>query len=135
MWKLLSYCVIWKYEWKVSVIQQLLLKKLERRERKNHSDHCQVQSWYLTCIAGIRNIHRCCRKSPHSSPNPICIVFKSKTPTDFKVTISESYFIACGDESSSLNQFSRISVYDLKPPFYHYFIEQQNMVFIVQMAM
>lgn len=97
------------------MIQQLLPKKLERRERKNPSDHCQMQPWDLTCIAGIKNIHRCCRKSPHSIPNPIHIVFNSKTPTDFEGTVSELYFVACGDESSSLNQFLCISVYDLKP--------------------
>lgn len=114
MWEPLSYCVIWDYEWKVSVIPKLLPKKLERQERKKPSDHYQMQCWDLTYIAGIKTIQRCCRKSPHSNRNPICIVFNSKTPTDFEGTISEPYFIACGDESSSLNQFLCISVFDLK---------------------
>lgn len=64
-----------------------------------------MQSCDLKHIAGIKNIHRCCRKSPHLRWNSSCIVFNNRTPRDIEGTISELYFVACRDESFSLNQF------------------------------
>lgn len=82
-----------------SEIQQLPPKKLERQERRN-PDHYQMQFWVWQEIPSFesKSYLHCVQQQ------------NSNIKTDLEGTLSEPCFIACDNESSSLNQFSCISV-------------------------